>query len=378
MATSDDDSEFHDEDSTEPDAGSEAARRDAAGPGLQEAAKKRGRFFSLRKRGEEQPPGSKRCTVIGPTRSGKTALMLSLRRCVDARSHSYGARYVTTIGHTNEEYDRLQQWLDTYFPRGLRLDASDLGTCFVPEFTLRVRQRHRRGDAGLLHSRHKTRFRTFDGAGELLEKAKVAADPRFRECRERLNQELADCDTVLLCLPIGLRINRDQESELKNLLEGFIDSRQVRSLVVCFTMYETLGIEYGRLAYRELANRLAARRAIREALEHRLLGLDNHLEQFHLASGKRGVWCAPVSAYGFIARNGGANVAVFGKTEHCLRTTPADKDGKAAPTGAHSPYEHDVALTDWWRPFLTIDPFVFITTGDRRGTLIHAYDEIFA
>lgn len=314
-----------------------------------------------RLRRPEEPP-TRGCVIIGPSASGKTLLLMSLGRCEGARSHSYARQYTVTIGNRNQDFKTIQDWLPRYFPGGLTLDASKLEDCFLPELTLHVTER------GGLRRRQDTRFRTFDGAGGLLVGGDYADDPGYRKCRARLEAALTECDKVLLCLPIGKRIPPQQEAALQEFIHDFIHHRRIRELVVCFTMYERLGVDMGRDAFRRLATRRMAAEQMARALNDQLRPLDNALRQFDGRRGRR-VWCVPVSTYGFIPQHGGVNLARFGDNE-LLRTLP-----EANPHGIPSPYSGDQAF-HYWRPFLTLDPFVFIATGNRNGTLIHAYSEL--
>jgi hypothetical protein len=319
---------------------------------------------------------------MGPSASGKTLLLMSLDPCANARSHSYAERYTATIGSKNADFLKIEGWLDRAFDRGLSADATDIGDCLRPEFTLFVR-----GKAGRIND---TRFSTFDGAGGLLEDDLVATNEAAQDCRKKLDAALEDCDTVLICLPIMQRVGEKQERALKEFLHRFILKRGIRQLVVCFTMYETLALrpdlQLGRRAYRLLATRTAARTHMAAALSNRLSAMDNVLRQFQERDRSRRVWCAPVSTYGFVPRNGGANLARIRQNlngriidDYILRTRPAPRaprDAQPTVPDPQRPYDYDTARKNFWHPFLTLDPFIFIATGERRDTLIHSYDEL--
>lgn len=330
----------------------------------------------LRKGEPARAPAASRCVIMGPSASGKTLLLMSLDRCVDAQGHSYAGRFTATIGDKNQDFNTLDGWLDRYLPRGLSLDASDLGTCFQPAFTLHIID-----DTGRRKRLYDTRFETFDGAGGLMVEDLANTDERFQRCRERLEAALTACDAVLICLPIAQRVQVTQEKALKEYLHRFMDQRGVRHLVVCFTMYETLGAGLGRQAWRTLATRSFAREQMAAALRGHLAAIDNVLRQFHLRDRARKVWCVPVSTYGFVPGNGGANLAVIRREaggrvvdDLVLRTRPA----AGAGLDLERPYDDGAVRQYYWQPFLTLDPFVFIATGfkDHRGTLIHDYEEL--
>lgn len=328
---------------------------------------------------DSRAPAASRCVIMGPSASGKTLLLMSLDRCVDAQGHSYAGRYTATIGDKNRDFNTLEGWLDRYLPRGLLLDASDLGTCFQPAFTLRITD-----ESGRRKRLHDTRFETFDGAGGLMVEDLANTDTRFQRCREMLETALAGCDAVLICLPILQRVQMTQEKALKEYLHRFMDHRGVRHLVVCFTMYEKLGAGLGRHAWHTLANRGFARAQMAAALRGHLAAIDNVLKQFQVREDSRKVWCVPVSTYGFVPGNGGANLAVIRREaggriidDQVLRTRPR-APGSGTMPDLERPYEEEAVRQYYWQPFLTLDPFIFIATGftDRRGTLIHGYDEL--
>ena len=325
----------------------------------------------------EPEPRASKCVIMGPSASGKTLLLMSLAHCADVHSHSYAERYTATVGDKNADFLKLESWLDRAFERGLNLDASDIGTCFRPEFTLKVNSK-----PGARWYVNDTRFSTYDGAGGLLEDDLVAENEAAQDCRKKLDAALEDCDTVLICLPIMRLVGDKQERALKERLHQFMQRRRIRQLVVCFTMYEMLALQpdlqLGRRAYREMATRTAARRHMAAALlSNRLSALNNVLAQFQERDRTRQIWCAPVSTYGFVPRNGGANLAQVGRRkDYILRTWPAPRDAQPPVPDPERPYEYNTARKEFWHPFLTLDPFVFIATGERRDTLIHSYDEL--
>ncbi|TVQ85349.1 MAG: hypothetical protein EA400_15785 [Chromatiaceae bacterium] len=310
-----------------------------------------------------------RCVVIGPSAAGKTLFLMSLDRCADARGHSYAGRYNATIADRNPDFIQLNRWLDRYLPRGLSLDASDLGTCLRPGFRLYLR---RQQGARVLSL---TSVSAFDGVGGLLVEDLAPTDPGFQRCRALLSEALANCDTLLICLPLSRWIRPDQEQALKEYIHGFIHQPALRRLLICFTMYEKQGVAAGRHAYRELARRERARAEMAHALTDHLAAVNNALGQFHDPRHGRTVWCVPVSTFGFVPANGGANLAptaAGGERADTLLTRPQPNPD------APGHYDPDQVRQRWWQPFLTLDPFIFIATGcrDRRGTLIHRYDEL--
>jgi hypothetical protein len=343
-----------------------------------------GLFARLRARRARNDPESapSRCVIIGPTGSGKTLMLVSLDPSVDKEVHSYAERLKVTLHGNNADFEALEQRREQHFTHGLTLPGGRFGECFLPEFTLVITERKTKKQTD-------TRFRTFDGPGGLIvaeEFERADVTPEALACRRKLMQALTECETVMLCLPIDKSVTLREQRALKSLLHEFRTNRQIRRLVVCLTMYEKLGLGLGRHAFRLLANRTAAKERMRHALQGNLSAVNNVLEQFHLTDAKRSAWCVPVSTYGFIPNNGGANVERLinrldtGHEEvvERLRVWPTQSE-RAHPSIQSIPtYDEDTARTHLWRPFLTLDPFIFIATGNRQGTLIHRYDEIAA
>jgi hypothetical protein len=339
----------------------------------------------------------RRCVVLGPSGSGKTALLMSLEQCEHEQSHSF-LQYSATLIHPNADFERYRQDLIPYLPAGTLVGTTDPGTCSQPEFTLCLGQREdglprqQRGVrrvlawfARLRRRNIRMRFSTFDGAGGLVVDAPTdmaARDPNHlrgrRLCREILYRSLQGCDAVLICLPIDPDAGgyyREQEMALKDLVHRLGDDPDVRDLVLCFTMYEKLGAGFGRQAYRTLTDRRFARDAMQRALA-KSKRIRRALEQFRRAEPRRRVWCVPVSSFGFVPGNGGANLAAVerknGTRGDVLRTryNPAGEPGL--------PYTERQVWDELWQPFATLDPFIFIAGGfkNHRDTLIHSYREL--
>jgi len=346
------------------------------------AAKPPGLFARLRARRARNAAEStpSRCVVIGPTGSGKTLMLVSLDPSVDKEVHSYAERLKVTLYGNNADFEALEQRREQHFTTGLTLPGGRFGECFRPEFTLVIANYKTKKQI-------ETRFRTFDGPGGLIIKEEFErpdVTPAALACREMLLRALTECETVMLCLPIDKSVTLREQRALKSLIHEFRKNPQIRYLVVCLTMYEKLGLDLGRHAFRLLANRSAAKERMRHALQGNLSAVNNVLEQFHMTDAKRNAWCVPVSTYGFIPNNGGANVERLinrlqsGQEEEVerLRVWPT-QSARTHPDHENSPpYDEKSARTHLWRPFLTLDPFIFIATGNRRGTLIHNYDEI--
>lgn len=333
-----------------------------------------------------------KCVIIGPVGSGKTALLVSLRQCLNTNSHSYINRFKinlntqmesrtdqnilenTSIEKQNNAFSIYESQLDHYFNRGLDFDATR-DEFFRLDFRLTVSALVDQGKM----KKNKTfevEFNSFDGGGGLLldsirdiPKERVS---KFIESRKELEAELKKCETFVLCLPIeGTKLSRQARRTLSDYLSRFknTDEYHVQQVVICFTKYETLGLRYGRNAYRMLANASRAKLEIKRALEGSLRDIQQALWALNHTKGKK-VWCVPVSTYGFIPHNGGANL----DPHHGLLRTR--ESVSPLTTTIDEPYRNDEAYRHFWRPFLTADPFIFIATNIHENTLIFPLDEV--
>jgi len=319
------------------------------------------------------------CVIIGPVSSGKSALLYSLRHCVETMGHSYHGRFDVTITSKNQDLRNYEARLRESFLEGLQFEATRIDEFVRPEFAITARARY---GAGNLRPGEvvETSFTTFDGSGGLLleNESQALSDlppailDDYHRARAELEKDLKTSESFVICLPIDAGIKQQERTTLSDYLYEFRQDGadyQVRQVVVCFTKYERLGTRDRRHAFRRLASRPVAAQAMREALTERMPGISLQLKEFDRTP-DRSVWCAPLSTYGFIPGHGGAN---YDPKSKLLRTRAFREDEGWTPA---RPYSMELALQDLWRPFLTVDPFVFIATGVAEGTLIHRIDEL--
>jgi hypothetical protein len=301
------------------------------------------------------------------------------------KSHSYAGRYNVTISEKNEDFKEYDKRLgETIFFKGLTFEATKTDEVFRLEFTLLASEPVRR--IGIKDAGAEARFHAFDGTGGLLgfsmspandaqtdlpAEDQVSSFEReiIAQSLTALRQDLATCESVILCLPIDGRVPEKEINDLNERIFELRKRRNIRRLLVCFTMYEKRGLGVGRDAYRRMSTRSQARRLMSVALSGTMERIRLALHAFHRKAGKA-VWCVPVSAYGFVPGSGGPNCNPADAMLLLTREPrPKQERSDAAPYEATRGRYH-------WRPFLTLDPFVFIATGDRKGTLIHRFDEL--
>lgn len=323
----------------------------------------------------EQPPDE--CVIIGPIASGKSALLVSLERCTVVEGYSYRDRFKPAYYDKGKDLEALERELDNSFAAGLAIEATR-DVIRAPSFKLTATARRKVGSIrnGQMLTTH---FSSLDGGGGLLLEDIDAEDEgkypqSFWDKRDRLVASLQRCSTILLCLPFDIRGFGKQKAKrrLGQYVYEFADRRQypgLKRFVVCFTKYELHGLGLGRGAYRALATRRAARDTMATHLREVIPWILPPLEFLH-QNLDQGVWLTPVSTFGFVPHNGAPNVSPI---DGLLLTRAADQHSRPTPD---RPFDYDEAYEDFWHPFLTLDPFIFVTTGVADGTLIHSLNEV--
>jgi len=343
------------------------------------------------------------CVIIGPVASGKTALLYSLSRCTSAESHSYARSFRVTVNSddisisddakqerqadpSDTGNDVSLRWYDDRLPgeleEGLAFEATDMSEFRRPKFVITARALERVSGYAPGMAVEAT-FTTFDGSGGLLLEPRDVVlrqnpDPNFKgrydAARKQLEQDLMTAESFVICLPIDGRITDRERERIKDYIRLFSreDKIQARHLLICFTKYEMMGRDLGRNAYTTLANRHQAGRIMLKAFRDRMPGIHRQLQEFRDSGAKRLVTCAPVSTYGFIPGHGGPNLdPETGKRMRIIPFREVDGWSEARP------YPREAAM-DLWRPFLTLDPFVYLATGyrDKHHCLVHDLTEL--
>jgi len=345
--------------------------------------KKKSENFSPKKEAptsSSKKDGKSSCVIIGSVGSGKTALLASLEQCALLKSHSYAKDFEVNIlpakGKEGDHYRKVfVDGLDSMLEDGLNISATLIENISYPNFKLELKEKNLNNKYApniIVH------FSTFDGAGGLLlstedevkssfdsfEKEKIDTILKnFKEGSNTLHKKIEESNNILLCIPIiGIWEGSKEKIRLAEYLNDFknenLSSGNKKKLIICFTMYEKIGMNDTNKAYYLLHNREKAKEHMNNAISN-MKWLQSILYVFPDSSN---VYFTPISSYGFIVGTGESN---YDKKENRLLTCPENGLFTLA----------DVK-NDYWQPFLTIDPFIFISTGNRQNTLIHSLKEI--
>lgn len=282
-----------------------------------------------------------------------------------------------------QEYERR---LDHAIRNGLDFEATFTDRVHELSFRLTLRGLTR---SGLLRPDRVISevFRTVDAAGGLLldDPLDTRGDPQTESARARVGEELLAAENVLLCLPAsGFSSNphraRDESGaamppahrrSLIDLLQGLRQHPQarVRRLVVVLTKFEQAVAGVGREAYRVAATPDYAREVCGASLRDYWGWLTPSLRAFEDETAAT-VHVQPVSTFGFVPYSGGANLDP--RTELLRTRTPPEPDVERT---TKTPYTFDAVHAYYWRPFLTLDPFIFVATGEP-GYLTFSLSEV--
>jgi len=301
--------------------------------------------------------------VIGPPASGKTALVSSLHLCMEKRAHSF-QQYHIAITRRNADYGRYVDLFEHALKQNkLATPATDLTQFTEPQFTIELTPKH----SNKKHNRKKrpleAAFTTLDAAGGLLvsdtadsnKQGEDATKQARQTAKKKLECHLQKCNNIILCLPMFDKSYLDKQAyNMTQFIENFCESEHsVKKIIVCFSKYEQCGLRFGRSAYRTLAKREQAKIEMEAMFARhdlqRILGPLQRFDRHH----DKSVWCTPVSTFGFVGENGGANVDV--------------QEGNSVLR---------VPNPSYWSPFLTLDPFLFLMTGTTENSLIHPLGEL--
>ncbi|MEO1328302.1 MAG: hypothetical protein AAFW46_01435 [Pseudomonadota bacterium] len=206
----------------------------------------------------------------------------------------------------------------------------------------------------------------------------------FEQEQRAALERLARADAALVCLPaeepeLDPSRRRSMQTLLAQLAKVWSAAAQADParrfrVVVAVTKFERLFLSAGRKAFLSAFDRATASAAVAEALQGSWGWLTPRLQELAAAPHVT-LRVQPVSAFGFIPGDGGANLD---PSTGLLRTRPfADPavERAHAPEGPtlDAPYTFEAVFAHYWRPFLVLDPFIQLATG-IDGALTFALD----
>jgi hypothetical protein len=290
--------------------------------------------------------------LLGPRGAGKSSLLATATDCVVQNAHGYPIELRPTLqaisraafhgfDSSASRLDILDGLADDY--QKLRRDFSAGGAATEPtrlnEYFFRLTLN---GDAPpALREKAPFLLRVIDAAGAVAvpDDAGVADAPN--DLREDFASKLQNADAIVLVLPLVRFEDSSWIGNLARLLERLALSPETRlkRVVVAFSQYERLFVRLGPSAFTYACDPAVALHALRRALlgapwSDALRALERRVAVRFIA----------LSAYGFVKTFQNPNIDPHGEGERRFR-----RNGVAGPR----------AFAEFWRPFLTADPFLY-------------------
>jgi energy-coupling factor transporter ATP-binding protein EcfA2 len=290
--------------------------------------------------------------LVGPRGAGKSSLLATATDCIVQNAHGYPIELRPTLqaisraafhgfDSSASRLDILDGLADDY--QKLRRDFSAGGAPTEPtrlqEYFFRLTLN---GDAPpSLREKAPFLLRVIDAAGAVAvpDDAGVADAPN--DLREDFASKLQNADAIVLVLPLVRFEDSSWIGNLARLLERLALSPETRlkRVVVAFSQYERLFVRLGPSAFTYACDPAVALHALRRALlgapwSDALRALERRVAVRFIA----------LSAYGFVKTFQNPNIDPHGEGERRFR-----RKGVAGPR----------AFAEYWRPFLTADPFLY-------------------
>lgn len=297
--------------------------------------------------------------LIGPKASGKSSLLAALTECVaqgalgysprlrpaigpireaDFRAAEAGIRPADFLAHEEGDYERLQR---EFVQGGVATDTLDTYEYY---FRLTVN-----GEAPpAIVTPGPWLLEIVDSAGEIAVPPDGVEIAILDDVKTKLAQQLLACEAVVLVLPLV----RLEDSAWIGALSRLIDrlalapEKKLRRFVVVFSQYERLFVRLGPSAFTYACDPAVARHALRSALR-RAQWLER-LRALEQPGGGARVRFTVASAYGFAKRFQNPNIDPHQPDERRFRRLGLE--------GAR-------ATGEYWRPFLTAEPFLYAALG---------------
>jgi hypothetical protein len=290
--------------------------------------------------------------LVGPRGAGKSSLLATATDCIVQNAHGYAIELRPTLqaisraafhglDSSASKLDILDGLADDY--QKLRRDFSAGGAPTEPsrlyEYFFRLTLN---GDAPPpLREKAPFLLRVIDAAGVVAvpDDASVADAPN--DLREDFASKLQNADAIILVLPLARFEDSSWVGNLARLLERLALSPETRlkRVIVAFSQYERLFVRLGPSAFTYACDPAVALHALRRSLQgapwsDALRALERRVAVRFIA----------LSAHGFVKTFQNPNIDPHGEGERRFR-----RKGIAGPR----------AFAEFWRPFLTADPFLY-------------------
>ena len=297
--------------------------------------------------------------LIGPKAGGKSSLLAALSECVAQGSFGYSPRLRPAIqplreadfrsaetevrpadflAHEEGDYERLQR---DFAQGGVATDTLDTYEYY---FRLTVN-----GEApSAILTPGPWLLEVVDSAGEIAVPPDGVEIAILDDVKTKLARQLLACEAVVLVLPLV----RLEDSLWIGALTRLIDrltlapEKKLRRFVVVFSHYERLFVRLGPSAFTYACDPAVARHVLRRALR-RAQWLER-LRALEAPKGGARVRFTVASSYGFAKRFQNPNIDPHQPGERRFR--------RAGLEGAR-------AAGEFWRPFLTAEPFLYAALG---------------
>jgi hypothetical protein len=297
--------------------------------------------------------------LIGPKASGKSSLLASLTECVAQGAFGYSPRLRPAIGpireadfravepelspanllvHQEGDYERLQR---DFAQGGVATDTLD-----TYEYYFRLTVNGEAPPAILTPG--PWLLEIVDSAGEIAAPPDGVEIAILDDVKTKLARKLLASEAVVLVLPLVRLDDAPWIGALTRLIDrlALAPEKQLRRFVVVFSQYERLFVRLGPSAFTYACDPAVARHALRRALR-RAQWLER-LRALEQRSGGVRVRFTVASAYGFTKRFQNPNIDPHQPGERRFR--------RAGLEGAR-------AAGEYWRPFLTAEPFLYAALG---------------
>jgi len=308
--------------------------------------------------------------LIGPKKGGKSSLLATLVDCVAQSAFGYSPRlrpalqpiaeaefYAETaepkkgdlLSVAQGDYERLRR---EFAEGGLATDTLD-----TYEYRFRLTVNGEAPPAIVL--RGPWLLEIIDSAGEIAVPPDGAEVAILNDVKAKLAKQMLDADAIVIVLPLVRLEDSGWSGNLARLIDrlALAPERKLKRLVVVFSQYERLFARLGPSAFTYASDPAVALHALRKSLRAvQWLDRLRALEAPH--GGGVSVRFTVCSAYGFVKRFQNPNIDPHQPGERRFR--------RAGLEGAR-------AYNEYWRPFLTAEPFLYAALGlDSAFTFSYA------